>query len=64
MIKMSEIKKITHEEAQKIIDTRLPLGKFYTVDNGIYTGVDNSDGDAWVEDFSSLNTCKRWLEKG
>jgi hypothetical protein len=60
-----EIKKVTPAEANAIIDTREPLGVFYTIDSAgakpVYVGIDNRDGDAWTEDFKCLSTCKRWL---
>ena len=58
-----EIKKVTLNEADKIIETREPKGLFYTIDNGVYVGIDNSGGDAWVEDFKNLTSVKRWLKK-
>ncbi len=61
--KIYPIKKIIPEQAVEIINTRKPLGLFYCVGINIYTGIDNRDGDAWTEDFKSLSTCKRWLEK-
>lgn len=56
-----EIKKISTEEASGIIETREPRGLFYTIENGKYIGIDNAYGDAWVEEFRSLSSCKRWL---
>jgi len=61
---MFEIKKITQEEASKIIETREPKGLFYQKDGETYVGIDNSYGDAWTEDFKSLCACKRWLKNG
>lgn len=58
---MLNITKASNAEADKIIDTRAPLGLFYTISDGVYVGIDNRTGDAWVEDFKSLGTCKRWL---
>ena len=60
-----QIQKATSEEATKIIETRQPLGLFYTIDKQgdkrIYVGIDNQDGNAWTEDFKSLSSCKNWL---
>jgi hypothetical protein len=58
------IKKVVIEEAERIIETREPLGLFYCIENGRYVGIDNQYGDAWTEDFKSLGACKRWLLKG
>ena len=56
-----ETKKITQEEATKIIEERKPLGLFYLKNGNVYVGIDNSYGDAWTDDFKSLASCKRWL---
>lgn len=62
---MADITQITSEEAFEIIDTRKPLGLFCVIQEcesaTFYTAIDNSSGDAWVEDFRSLEACKNWL---
>lgn len=67
-----DIIKVTREEASQIIETRKPLGLFYSIDyimsefaqmKKVYVGIDNSTGDAWTEDFKSLSACKRWLRQ-
>jgi hypothetical protein len=55
------IKKITPSEADCIIYSRRPFGLFYLIYNGIYVGIDNSTGHAWVEEFINLRQCKKWL---
>jgi hypothetical protein len=57
------IKKVTSMEATAIIESRQSRGMFYTIDNGVYVGIDNRTGNAWTEDFKSLGACKRWLIK-
>ena len=56
--------KVTLKEATSIIETRLPSGLFYCIENGVYVGIDNSYGDAWVEEFKSKSSCVRWLKHG
>ena len=68
-----EIKKLTLEEANKIIESGFgstgnkyrPRGLFYTLGifNGkkFYVGIDNSERCAWTEDFKTLEKCKAWL---
>ncbi|MFW5647931.1 MAG: hypothetical protein ACOCG5_02475 [Candidatus Alkaliphilus sp. MAG34] len=56
-----EIKYITRDEASKIIETSEPRGLFYEVDGDVYVGIDNSDGDAWVEEFKTPEECLNWL---
>lgn len=58
-----DIKKVSILEMGKIIETREPRGMFYCIENKRYVGCDNRTGDAWTEDFSSLDRCKRWLRK-
>jgi len=55
------ITKINQETAKTIISTYQPLGLFYLIEDGLYVGIDNSTGHAWVEDFPSLRQCKDWL---
>ena len=57
----NEIKKINNEQAGRIIDIRYPLGLFYVLKAGVYIGIDNSNGEAWTEEFPNLRKCKRWL---
>ena len=45
----------------RVIDERTPLGKFYCYDKGVFIGVDNTTGDAWTEEFDSLEECQEWL---
>jgi hypothetical protein len=55
------IKKITPSEAYCIIYSRQPFGLFYLLHDGVYVGIDNSNGHAWMEEFTNLRQCKRWL---
>jgi hypothetical protein len=57
-----ETKEITPEEAHSIIETSEPLGLFYTFESGKYVGIDNRTGEAWTEDFKSLELCEQWLK--
>jgi len=58
---MREITKVTPDMLREVIDTRQPLGLFYALADGTYTGADNRDGNAWTEAFPDLRRCKRWL---
>jgi len=55
------IKKITASEADCVIYSRRPMGLFYLLHDGVYVGIDNSNGHAWTEEFLNLRQCKRWL---
>ena len=55
------IRKVSPEYANQIIESREPKGQFWTEENGKFIGIDNSDGDAWCEEFSSKERCFAWL---
>lgn len=55
------IKKITPSESDGIIYSQRPFGLFYLFHDGVYVGIDNSNGHAWTEDFTNLRQCKKWL---
>lgn len=56
------IQRVCQMFARQVIETRKPIGYFYTFTDGIYTGIDNGTGDAWTEDFSSYEECIKWLK--
>lgn len=56
-----EIKEVTQEEMLAIIDTREPIGLFYRQDEDTFIAVDNTTGDAWTEEFDTLQQCRNWL---
>jgi hypothetical protein len=58
---MNKCKKVSKQEASDIIENRVPLGLFYTIDDGVYIGIDNRTGHSWTEEFKSLEKCKKWL---
>ncbi len=61
-----EIKKISQEMAQKIIDTGEPRGLFYRIEveeKALFVGIDNSTGDAWTEAFLTEEACINWLNR-
>lgn len=54
-------KEIGHQTAIRIIETRKPLGLFVE-DTGVeIIGIDNSDGNAWTEEFPDRLECLSWL---
>jgi hypothetical protein len=59
----TQIKEVAKDAALRIIETRYPLGLFYCKENDQYFGIDNSEGDAWMEEFKTLKECKKWLLK-
>lgn len=61
---MYEPREITSEESAEIIVNREPRGLFYLQDGDIFVGIDNTTGEAWTEDFTSLDKCLAWLKGG
>lgn len=61
---MSEsiIREVTDAEAVEIITKRETRGLFYQKDGDITIGIDNTTGEAWTEDFDTLDECLAWLE--
>lgn len=58
---MRDILEVTRDEANSIIETREPRGLFYLEDGDCIVGIDNSTGDAWVEEFPNFELCENWL---
>lgn len=58
-----EIREVNPEESFKIITEREPKGLFWQKDGDLYVGIDNSTGDAWTQDFSTLDECLAWLKE-
>lgn len=58
---MNGILKITPKDAREIIDKREPHGLFYLEEDGVFVGIDNSTGDAWIEEFPDMTECLLWL---
>ena len=61
----NKIKTVTAERMGAIIETRQPLGLFVFHDEkaGVWVACDNSDGDAWTEEFSTIHRAKGWLKR-
>lgn len=59
---MFEITKITKEEARKIIETKEPKGLFWLIDGDTFIVIDNSRGEAFVEEFDDKEECLQWLK--
>lgn len=57
-----EIKEITKGEAFKIIESKEPEGLFWLIDGDIFIAIDNSRGEAFVEEFNDKEECLQWLK--
>jgi len=55
------IKIIKPEQADSIIETRKPYGRFIVLENGWFVGIDNTTGEAWTENFKDLKNCLAFL---
>jgi len=61
MVDKRKVEKISASQAECIMWSREPLGLFYLKIDDVYVGIDNSNGNAWTEEFPNLRKCKRWL---
>lgn len=76
MSEFDEIKLITAEEAKDLVNSGRPrgqydsiwepFGKFYYIakdflGDTVFVGIDNSDGQCWVEEFYTISGCMAWL---
>lgn len=66
-----KIVEISPEMAREILnsineggDRYQPLGLFYLKEGDKFVGIDNSDGNAWTEEFPDEGSCLRWLKRG
>lgn len=58
---MNEIKTVSLAKAASIIETRQPRGLFVTIEDDVFTAIDNNEGEAWTEDFEDVRDCIAWL---
>ncbi|HAT4069829.1 MAG: hypothetical protein E6363_01015 [Enterobacter sp.] len=61
--KEKKFTKVSTTTANEIINTRKPLGLFWTREKQWFVGIDNSTGDAWTECFKSKKECFKWLAR-
>lgn len=61
-------RRLTPYQASQLINGRLPeentneRGKYFTLDNDIWVGLDYSGSEGFVEEFNSKEDCLKWLE--
>ena len=68
-IKKNDYKIISNEEALKLMATFYTLGKYeplgkFLIDKNekdVYVAIDNEDGEAWTEEFSTKEKAIAWL---
>ena len=61
MNKYGNIAIVTRQAAIDIIENRHLYGLFIQADGAKVIGIDNQDGNAWVEEFDNLQDCLNWL---
>ena len=61
MNKYNNIELVTQQAAIDIIENRYPYGLFVQADGDRVVGIDNQDGNAWVDEFATLQECLDWL---
>lgn len=57
----ADLIEVTRAEALAIIESKIPIGKFYRKEKNIFIGINNDTGDAWTEEFKSQKDCFKWL---
>ena len=55
------MKEVTLEVLAYIIEERKPLGLFYSKEGETFIAVDNSNGEAWTEEFETKEDCIDFL---
>ncbi len=55
------IQRVSLDQLDSVIESRLPQGCFLAQDNGTWVAVDNSTGDAWTEEFYTEHEAVCWL---
>ena len=55
------MKEVTLEVLANIIEERKPLGLFYSQEGDRFVAVDNSAGEAWTEDFETMEQVRTFL---
>lgn len=58
-----EIRVVSSAALRDVIQTSLPLGLFLTKEAHCWVAVDNSDGNAWTEEFRSKRKAMCWLRR-
>lgn len=59
-----EIREISVSQMAVLVEMDGPIGLFYYKEGSdLFTGIDNSTGDAFIEQFRTLEECLRWLNK-
>lgn len=53
---------VSPDKANRIIETRCTKGKFWTLEKTLFIGIDNTTGDAWVENFTDKAALFNWLK--
>lgn len=52
---------VSKEKINEIIETREERGLFLTQDGDKYIAVDNTDGEAWTEEYNDITEAVQYL---
>ena len=61
IVKNDGIQKVSESFALKIIEDRTTIGRFWYQEGNKVIGIDNSEGEAFTEEFNSKEECFKWL---
>jgi len=53
---------VSRDQATQIIKGKGPKGLFYTINDGLYLGIDNRSGETLLKEFTNRQECFDWLE--
>lgn len=54
---------INKEKAREIIVSRKQKRTFFFKEDGLWVGIDNRKGDAWIRKYTTLIACTKWLRR-
>ena len=57
------IQRVSQEFAITILESKEPKGLYWYSIGQIFVGIDNTDGEVWVEEFESKEECFVWLKR-
>lgn len=61
------LQKLTKKQAIALLDSGQngeysPIGRYWYKDDNSFIAIDNSTGNAWVEEFKTLRVCFEYLK--
>ena len=53
--------KVTPQYGENVVQTHLPIGRFWYRAGNLYVGIDNQHGEALTDEFSSFEDMEKWF---